>query len=148
MPLVTFDTLVFISYKPAPARFPAGFRMSVVVLQELIAGATDKSELNALISAGRDYEEDGRLLTPEAGDWIEAGRVLNSLQRGRRSHRTGQIPKMSVEERVRIINDVLIARTAKRAGVAVVTDNLRDFEKIRSFCNVLLIRARDYFRNR
>jgi len=43
MPPVTFDTSVFIAYKPAA--LPAGFRMSVVVIQELTAGALDKSEV-------------------------------------------------------------------------------------------------------
>ncbi len=42
MPKITFDTSIFIAYKPAT--FPAGFVLSAVVIQELAAGATDKSE--------------------------------------------------------------------------------------------------------
>ena len=49
------------------------------------------------------------------------------------------IPKISAAERSRIINDVLIARTAKRAGGILVTDNLTDFKKIRNFCDVKVI---------
>ena len=71
----------------------------------------------------------------------------NALQRGRRSKKTGKIPKISVAERYRIINDVLIARTAKRAGVTVVTDNVSDFEKIRNFCDVKVISGSEYFAN-
>lgn len=55
------------------------------------------------------------------------------------------ILKISVAERYRIINDVLIARTAKRAGVTVVADNVNDFEKIRNFCDVKLISGSIYF---
>jgi hypothetical protein len=43
MPIVTFDTSVFIAYKPAD--LPAGFRMSAVAVQEMTAGAIDKSEV-------------------------------------------------------------------------------------------------------
>jgi predicted nucleic acid-binding protein len=146
MPTLTFDTLVFITYKPTPERFPVGFRMSVVVLQELIAGAKDNSEVKALMGAFRSYEKEDRLLVPTAEDWVIAGQVINSLQRGRKSRKTGLTPKMAINEKYRIINDVLIARTAKREGVSVVTDNLRDFEKIKKFCNVRLIRAADFFR--
>jgi hypothetical protein len=40
MPGVTYDTSIFIAYKPAT--FPAGFLMSAIVIQELAAGAADK----------------------------------------------------------------------------------------------------------
>jgi hypothetical protein len=40
MPIVTFDTFVFIAYKPA--ELPAGFRMSAVVVQVMTAGAINK----------------------------------------------------------------------------------------------------------
>ena len=43
MPVITYDTSIFIAYKPAA--LPAGFRMSAVVIQELAAGALDKSEV-------------------------------------------------------------------------------------------------------
>ena len=80
---------------------------------------------------------------PNEEDWWEAG-LVNALQRGRRSKKTGMIPKISAAERYRIINDVLIARTAKRAGVTVVTDNVNDF-KIRNFCDVKIISGSKYF---
>jgi hypothetical protein len=43
MPKITYDISVFISHKPA--EFPAGFMISAVVLQELTAGAADKSDI-------------------------------------------------------------------------------------------------------
>lgn len=45
--------------------------------------------------------------------------------------------RRSTARAYRFINDVLIARTAKRAGVIVVTDNIDDFKKIRNFCDVI-----------
>lgn len=73
------------------------------------------------------------------------GLILNALQRGRKSKKTGLTPKISIEEKYRITNDVLIARTARGAGVAIVTDNVKDFERIQNFCNVRLIKGSEYF---
>ena len=143
MSKVTFDTSVFITYKPA--KLPAGFVLSAVVVQELAAGALDKSDLQKLNAARRVYEKENRLLVPTGEDWWLAGKVLNSLLRGLKSKAKGLAPRMSKAEQQRIIRDVLIAITAQRAGALVVTDNLRDFEKIRRFCNLRLKSGADFF---
>lgn len=119
--------------------------MSAVVLQELVAGASDSSAIQEFERLRQEYRKANKLLVPGEEDWWHAGLVLNALQRGRRSKKTGKIPKISVAERYRIINDVLIARTAKRAGVTVVTDNINDFIKIRNFCDVKIISGSKYF---
>ena len=119
--------------------------MSVVVVHELVAGALDSSAIKNLKASYRFYEKENRVLVPTADDWLLAGEVVNSLQQGRRSKQSGNIPKISAEEKYRITNDVLIARTAKRAGVTVVTNNIRDFEKIKKFCNVQLKSGADHF---
>lgn len=67
------------------------------------------------------------------------------LRRGVRSHKAGRITAISKEEQQRILRDVLIARTAKRANVAVVTENVADFEKIRHFCNVRILSSEEIF---
>ena len=146
MAKVTYDADVFIRYKPQS--FPHGFYMSAVVLQELVAGAPDASTIKKLQRTRHEYRTADTLLVPNEEDWWQVGMVLNGLQRGRRSKKTGKIPKISIAERYRIINDVLIARTAKRAGVMVVTDNVDDFEKIKNFCDVKVITGRKYFLNR
>jgi len=119
--------------------------MSAVVLQELAAGANDASAIKELERLRQECRKANKLLVPNEEDWWHAGLVLNALQRGRRSKKTRRIPKISVAERNRIINDVLIARTAKRAGVMVVTDNVNDFIKIRNFCDVKIISGSKYF---
>lgn len=143
MPKVTFDTNILISRKNL--QLPDSFYMSVVVLQELVAGAEDETALKSLAVAYREYEKSGRLLVPTAEDWWLVGKVVYALQRGLKSQRGGLTPKMSADQKYRITHDVLIARTAKRAGVTVVTDNLRDFEAIQRFCNVRLMSADHYF---
>jgi predicted nucleic acid-binding protein len=144
MPRVTYDTSVFIAYKPA--KLPAGFLMSAVVMQELAAGANDKSELQKLDTARRAFEKEGQLLVPTGEDWWLAGKVLNSLLRGLKSRQGGLTPKLPAAEKQRIIRDVLIARTARRAGALLVTDNLKDFKSIARFCAVRAMAGRQYFK--
>lgn len=145
MPRVTYDTSVFIAYKPAD--FPAGFLMSAVVMQELAAGANDKSELQRLDAARRAFEKEGTLLVPTGEDWWLAGKVLNSLLRGLKSRRGGLTPKLPAAEKQRIIRDVLIARTVRRAGALLVTDNLKDFKLIARFCAVRTMTGTLYFKH-
>jgi len=143
MPKVTFDTNIFIARKRV--RLPDGFYFSIVVLAELVAGAADESEVRKFDASRHEFEDTGRLLVPTAEDWWQAGRIINHLQRGLKSRRRGVTPKMAADEKYRIINDVLIARTARRAGVTVVTDNAKDFETIQKFCNVRLMSGDEYF---
>ncbi|MGA9995201.1 MAG: type II toxin-antitoxin system VapC family toxin [Pyrinomonadaceae bacterium] len=146
MPKVVYDTSTFIAHKPAD--FPAGFLMSAVVLQELTAGAVDKSDVQRWEASRRAHEKAGTLLVPTGEDWWLAGKVLNSLLRGLKSKREGLTPKLHPAEKHRIIRDVLIARTARRAGALLVTDNVKDFEMIRRFCSVRTVRGAEYFRRK
>src|SRR4029079_2013095 len=146
MAKVTYDANIYIRYKEQS--LPRSFYMSAVVLQELVAGANDGSAIKEFERLRQEYRKANKLLVPNEEDWWHAGLALNSLQRGRRSEKTGKIPRISVAERYRIINDVLIARTAKRAGVIVVTDNVNDFKKIRNFCDVTIISGNRYFSSR
>ena len=143
MAKVTYDANIYIRYKEQ--FLPRSFYMSAVVLQELVAGASDASAIKRLERLRQEYRKANKLLIPDEEDWWHAGLVLNALQRGRRSKKTGKIPKISAAERYRIVNDVLIARTAKRAGVMVVTDNVSDFRKIQNFCDVKIISGKKYF---
>ncbi len=143
MPLITFDTCIFISYQPS--NLPQGFRLTAVVLQELIAGANDDKEVKYWNEVRRAREKDGTLLVPNGEDWWFAGKVLNSLQRALRGRNGGKIPKSDALSIQRITRDVLIARTAKRAGVILVTDNTKDFELIKNFCNVKIITGKEFF---
>jgi predicted nucleic acid-binding protein len=145
MPGIVFDTSIFIAYKPQPADFPAGFRMSAVVLQELTAGAADKSELQKWDAARLGYEKAGVLPVPNGEDWWLAGKVLNSLLRGMKSKARGKTPRLHPDEKQRLIRDALIARTTKRAGAILATNNVADFLLIKPFCNVRIRSGSDYF---
>ncbi len=144
MPINTFDTCIFIKYQPSD--LPKGFRLTAVVLQELTAGADDDKEVKYWNEVRRARERDETLLVPNGEDWWMAGKVLNSLQRALRGGNQGKIPKSDAATIQRITRDVLIARIAKRVGAVLVTDNTKDFELIRNFCNVKIISGKEFFR--
>lgn len=143
MPIVTFDTSIFIAYRPS--YLPASFRMCAVVIQELTAGAADDSEVKRWDAAWRAHEKERTLLVPTAEDWWLAGKVLNSLLRGLKSKHGGRTPRLAPAEKQRIIRDVLIARSARAAGALLVTDNAKDFEQIKRFCAVRTTNGAKYF---
>jgi len=120
--------------------------MSAVVIQELAAGALDNARLRELETIRRSYERDERLLIPNGEDWYLAGKVLNSLYRGSAVTRRGSRVRISKEDQQRIIRDVLIARSARRLNVKVITSNVRDFEMIRPYCAVSVEHPKDFFR--
>lgn len=117
--------------------------MSAIVIQELAAGSSDSKRLKELELSAKEYEKEGRLLIPNGEDWWFAGKILNLLSRNMSAG--GRTARMSKAEQQRILRDVLIARTAKREGVAIITSNLRDFEKIGKYCNVKTLHPRDFF---
>ncbi len=145
MPSVTFDTNIIIARKPPLDELPESFYMSVVVLQELVVGAQDETAIKLLNTARSAYEKDGRLLVPDASDWWEVGKIINRLQRQRKAQSGGSTPRLAADEKYRITNDVLIARTCKRAGVTLITDNNKDFALIKAYCNVRTISGDEYF---
>ena len=140
---VCFDTSIFISYKPA--KLPGGFLMSAVVVQELTAGASDRSEARSWGLIRQQYEAEQRLLVPTGEQWWEAGNVLSSLLRGEKHKGGGKTPTLHPDEKSRMVRDVLIAVTVRRAGALLVTENVDDFKAIRRFCKVRFQSGSKYF---
>jgi hypothetical protein len=114
----------------------------------LLRAQPTKSDLQELNGLRLDYETQGRLLVPTGEDWWLAGKILNSLLRGLKSKRGGWTPKLPAAEKQRIIRDVLIARTVRRAGALLVTDNVKDFKLIARFCAVRAMTGGRYFSQR
>jgi predicted nucleic acid-binding protein len=144
MPPVTYDTSVFTSYKPEG--FPSGFLFSAVVIQELVASANDDSEMNRWAAARRAFEKEERLIVPTSADWLLASKVLYWLTQKRKKRAGGKSPPLKTGASQRMALDALIAVSARRHRAAVVTVNWSDFEAIRYYCDVNVIKASDYFR--
>lgn len=93
MPIVTFDTCIWIKYQPS--EHPKGHRMTAVVLHELTVGSPDEKTVRKLETDRREYEREGTLLVPNGEDWFLAGKVLNSLQRFAAKHQIKAKPLKS-----------------------------------------------------
>jgi predicted nucleic acid-binding protein len=98
--------------------------LSAVVLEELYAGS-DASNRRVLEKLERDFEKANRLLTPNLGDWTLAGRILASVAQRHGFEKIGK---------ARLTNDALIATSASRNGISVITTNARDFALLAEFC--------------
>jgi predicted nucleic acid-binding protein len=97
--------------------------LSAVVLEELYAGAGERSR-PWVEQLEREFDREDRILVPNLQDWIQTGKVLNRLAL---KHGYEQIG------RGRLTNDALIAMSAGRAGVRVITANERDFRRLAEF---------------
>lgn len=123
---IIFDTSVFIDhlrtnkYEDKILSVSGLVRNSVVVLSELIRGATKAEELAFIKALTKNHP----ILTPSEKNWLEAGEVLGKVYRDK-----GYGP-----EKLRDLHfDVLIALTARNYGATVITSNRADFELIKSY---------------
>ena len=98
---------------------------SSVVVQELLAGATDRLKRAVVEGLYRPFVRSGRIVTPSRSAWEEAGRVLGVM----RGQRKDQVDRLAGS----FVNDVLIATSAKTIGAKVVTLNSEDFSLIRRY---------------
>jgi predicted nucleic acid-binding protein len=97
--------------------------LSAVVLEELYAGARERDR-HVVELIERHFDKENRILLPELDDWIQAGKVLSQLAAKYDYETVG---------RNLLTNDALMAMSAARAGVTVVTANVRDFRRLAQF---------------
>ena len=126
------DTNVFIRATREPdweeqlAGFHAAFApfewLAAVVAQELLAGARGNSATVIERAILEPFERRGRLIVPTYAAWKETGAVLASLVTTNKA-RWADVPRS-------FVNDILLAMSCREAGVVLVTENVRDFERI------------------
>jgi|SRR5579863_9712988 predicted nucleic acid-binding protein len=97
--------------------------LSAVVLEELYAGANERSKASVK-QLEREFARESRILVPNLDDWTRTGEVLNQIALRYDYEQIG---------RGRMTNDALIAMSAGRVGIRVVTTNERDFRKLAEF---------------
>ena len=95
--------------------------LSAVVLMELLAGASSTRDRRLVASVETAYKKARRLLAPSPSVFVDAGTVLCRL----RTERGFQLSSSNT-----IVNDVLIALSARSIGATVVTRNERDYRAI------------------
>jgi predicted nucleic acid-binding protein len=97
--------------------------LSSVVLEELYAGVSERDRA-VVERLERDFDRAKRVLVPNLTDWTLTGKILARLASKYDYEQIGQ---------GRLTNDALIAMSAGRAGVTVITANERDFRKLAEF---------------
>ena len=97
--------------------------LSAVVLEELYAGVKESGR-TAVERLERDFGRAKRILVPDLSDWTWTGRVLARLAAKYDYKQIGQ---------GRLTNDALMAMSAGRLGIRVMTANERDFRRLAEF---------------
>ena len=96
--------------------------LSAVVMLELYAGTFSPRDRRVVRSVVAAFDRADRILVPSGGVYEDAGHVLRMLQESR---------GYQVRGSPSLVNDVLIALSARSIGATVVTSNARDFAAIR-----------------
>jgi len=147
MAYFTYDTSVCISRKLTNFdEMPENFRVSGVVLMELIAGALNDSRRKFYEGTFAQYAKTNLLIVPNEGDWLLASKILYLLTHARKRSNKGKLQRLQPGASQRMALDVLIAVSARRSKAAVVTENWVDFKAIQRYCNVRIVRASKFFK--
>jgi len=135
-PKYVLDTQLFINAFRDPVanetlqRFHRAFSpfeyLSVIVAQELRAGVSKPSDRKALErNVLRVFERTGRTITPSSDAWHRSGDLFSEMaqQEGLEVARVSKA----------LANDLMLALSCRESGCVLVTDNDRDFSRIRRF---------------
>lgn len=129
---VLFDSSVYISAMRTGNDAPLTMRrlsataplwLSAVVLEELYAGTLPR-DFQVIRRLEHDFERARRVLVPNLTDWAQAGKAISHLAAKYHYEQVGK---------GRLTNDALIAMSAGRMGITVITANARDFAKLGEF---------------
>jgi predicted nucleic acid-binding protein len=129
MQRVIIDTNVYIDWLNEGRHEDVLFRresvkyLSAVVLMELAAGAFSVRDRKLVQEMRSAFVKAGRIVAPAVSIYEDAGNVLRRLQESR---------GYSVASAYGLVNDVLIALSARSIGATVVTQNERDFRAIQA----------------
>ena len=125
---IVIDTNLYIGLLNAGRHEAALFQrdavkyLSAVAMLELYAGAFSPRDRRIVRSLVTAFDRAGRILVPSGAVFEDAGHTLRALQESRGYLVSGS-PSM--------VNDVLIALSARAIGATVLTSNARDFAAIR-----------------
>jgi predicted nucleic acid-binding protein len=129
MPPVLLDTSIYISalrsgddpiLKLRRVTSGAPVWLSSIVLEELYAGLKPRDS-RIVERLERDFDKAGRILVPSLNDWTVTGKLLARLAANYGYEQIGQ---------ARLTNDALMAMSAARRGITVITANERDFARL------------------
>ncbi|MGB9029285.1 MAG: type II toxin-antitoxin system VapC family toxin [Acidobacteriaceae bacterium] len=132
MPPVLFDSSVYVSAfrrggDPSPLfrrwTGDSPLWLSSVALEELYAGAPRRDH-PIIEKLEHDFDTARRILVPNFGDWTQAGKILARLAQKYGYESIGK---------ARLTNDALLAMSAARTGMTIITANQRAFARLAEF---------------
>jgi predicted nucleic acid-binding protein len=109
-----------------------GIYFSSIVAQELLAGANSPAGRRRVETLYRPFEKVGRVITPNHNQWKDAGGILAKVLHDRPNLKS-KLPAL--------VNDCLLALSARSLGATLYTRNRDDFlllQSIRSFSLVVI----------
>ena len=129
MERVVIDTNVYINWINKGQHEAVVFQreavkyLSAIVILELSAGAFSVRDRRLIREIISPFGKAGRILLPTASVYEAAGDVLRRLQ---------EFQEYSVSSAYGLVNDILIAVSARSIGAVVITQNERDFVAIQA----------------
>jgi len=126
-----FDTNLVISKSYDPYNLPETTYASSVVIFELMTACNDLRERRAYEAIWRETKKAGLLIVPTEEDWLTASRISFALARERKQQAGGKAPKLTAKAKQEIAMDCLLAVSAAREGITVLTNNRHDFDAIK-----------------
>ncbi|HXU29597.1 MAG TPA: PIN domain-containing protein [Thermoanaerobaculia bacterium] len=129
---VLHDRSFAVAAEPMLRRIAPQMVLSSVVRAELTQGARGEPGRLLVAKLARALERVGRVISPIHEDWVEAASIQSKIWDQRPSLRSK-----------RLLNDLLIARSARRVGACVVTDNEGDFDLIGRWIPIEVLRSTD-----
>jgi predicted nucleic acid-binding protein len=100
--------------------------LSGIVAQELRAGVKQSNDRKALErNVLKVFERAGRTITPSTNAWHRSGDVLAEMAK-QEGLEVARVSKA-------FANDILLALSCRESGCVLVTENDRDFSRIRRF---------------
>jgi predicted nucleic acid-binding protein len=109
-----------------------GIYFSSVVAQELLAGARTRFGKRTVEALLAPFEKTRRMVTPSHREWRETGAVLAEIL-DRRQYLKSKLPAL--------VNDCLLALSARAIGASLYTRNREDFiiiRQVRPFSLVII----------
>ena len=107
-----------------------GIYFSSVVAQELLVGARSPAGRRRVETLFRPFEKVGRVITPNHIQWKDAGAMLAKVLHVR-SDLKAKLPGL--------VNDCLLALSARSLGATLYTRNREDFMLLRSIRSFSLV---------
>jgi predicted nucleic acid-binding protein len=100
-----------------------GIYFSSIVAQELLAGAQSPAGRKRVDTLFRPFEKVGRIVTPNHNQWKDAGAILAEILNSRPNLKS-KLPTL--------VNDCLLALSARSLGATLYTRNRDDFTLLKS----------------